>query len=160
MSPETDLVATHFSDTVVLSASPNKESVSALISVVIALSLVLLKAGYYVRGAITRGQLHHAQKSLYGPALIAAYELEKNNAIYPRIILTKDMLDFLVEEKWAKVDESDNLHFLNVLHHASQADIAEINRLLDENTDSATGDLSIIQKLNWFRNYLERHKAR
>jgi hypothetical protein len=154
MVAETDVVSTHFSDTIVLSSSPNKGSVSSLVSVVIGLSLVLLKAGYCVRGAIVRGQLHHTQGSLYGPALISAYELEKNNAIYPRIILGEDVLEFLVNKDWCQVDQADSLTFLNVLHHANQADLLVIEERLKVNIIRAEGNLSVIQKLNWLQNYL------
>lgn len=44
-------------------------------------------AGFWLRGAVTIGLLHHDEDIVFGPALNRAYELESRHAIFPRIIL-------------------------------------------------------------------------
>jgi hypothetical protein len=50
-----------------------------------------MQAGIPIRGGITVGDLIHTEKGLYGPAMNEAVELEKN-VVYPRIILSKDLI--------------------------------------------------------------------
>jgi len=54
------------------------------------LAMALLAAGYFVRGAITKGRLYHDNTIVFGEALIAAYDLEQNIVRYPRIMVTSE----------------------------------------------------------------------
>jgi hypothetical protein len=53
-----------------------------------------MQAGMPLRGGITIGNLVHTEKVIYGPAMVDAVQLEKS-AIYPRIILSKDLIEKL-----------------------------------------------------------------
>jgi hypothetical protein len=56
----------------------------------------LLARGILIRGAITIGELIHTNAGIvFGQALIDAYELEKHNAVYPRIILSDRLISYL-----------------------------------------------------------------
>lgn len=46
-----------------------------------------------IRGGISQGMLYANEEILFGEALVNAYLLESNNAIVPRIILTKSLID-------------------------------------------------------------------
>jgi hypothetical protein len=155
-----DLLATHFSDTLVFSASPNKEATSILVACVIGLTIKLLSAGYYIRGVITKGKLHHTSNSLYGPALISAYKMEQKNAIYPRVLVTSDVLEHLVAKEWVEKDRFDGMNFLNVLHFADEKCIATIEEELAVNMEKQALNLDVLQKLNWVRNYINNHKVK
>ncbi len=48
--------------------------------------------GIMIRGGVTIGDLYHRNNIVYGPAMIEAYRLESKCAIYPRIIMSEDML--------------------------------------------------------------------
>jgi hypothetical protein len=52
----------------------------------------LLHKGVLSRGGIAVGKLHHQNGIVYGPALLMAYQLESQVAIYPRIVLEKDAI--------------------------------------------------------------------
>lgn len=56
------------------------------------LSWHLLHKGVLSRGGIAVGELHHDKGIVYGPALLTAYQLESQAAIYPRIVLDKGAL--------------------------------------------------------------------
>ncbi len=45
-----------------------------------------------LRGAITAGLMYHKGSVAFGPALTAAYDLERKRAIYPRVIIDPDQL--------------------------------------------------------------------
>lgn len=49
----------------------------------------------FLRGAITRGDIYAEKDVTFGPGLTEAYLMEANNAKYPRIILTKEMLKYI-----------------------------------------------------------------
>ncbi|WP_421996974.1 hypothetical protein [Reyranella sp.] len=51
----------------------------------------LLEHGYFVRGAVVKGKLFHDALFVFGAALVKAYELESTVAVYPRIMLTKEV---------------------------------------------------------------------
>ena len=57
----------------------------------------LIYQGILCRGAITYGKLIHTEKVLFGPALAEAYLLESKAALYPRVILHKDIIDLAGE---------------------------------------------------------------
>ena len=46
-----------------------------------------------IRGAVTTGPLYHENGIVFGQGLVAAYELESNVAVYPRIIVDHHALD-------------------------------------------------------------------
>ena len=54
--------------------------------------LELLKLGFLTRGAIVLGELYHRESCVFGPALIRAVEMEKNEAFYPRILVHDDVI--------------------------------------------------------------------
>lgn len=47
----------------------------------------LLGIGIPVRGGVTVGQLIHDERKCFGPAMVEAYLMESQAAIYPRIII-------------------------------------------------------------------------
>jgi hypothetical protein len=94
---QTDIVldVTHFSDTVVLSTRLDSPARHSLLSSVQLMSASLLHSGHYTRGGITVGLLVHQEGHLFGPALIRAYELERDVAKYPRIVVDPPALPFV-----------------------------------------------------------------
>jgi hypothetical protein len=86
-----DFRVTAFSDCVVCSARILAKSNFFPAAYVAAyagrLALELLTRGILSRGAITVGKLYHQEQTVFGPALIEAYELESRFAQYPRIIV-------------------------------------------------------------------------
>jgi hypothetical protein len=50
-----------------------------------------LAHGFLIRGGITVGELFHDNGIVFGKALVEAYELESEVAIYPRVIISKKL---------------------------------------------------------------------
>jgi hypothetical protein len=78
---------TTFSDNVIVSV-PYEPTIllwwlDGLATIQLALSLI----GFWVRGAVTIGDLCHNSNTVFGPALNRAYELESESAVYPRILI-------------------------------------------------------------------------
>ncbi|MDD3122474.1 MAG: hypothetical protein PHC62_03040 [Candidatus Izemoplasmatales bacterium] len=84
----------------------------------------LLERGILSRGAICIGDFYHSEKILFGEALVDSYVLETTKAIYPRIIIDKKNLDYMIEKSSLtqkiitslfKLDE-DGYYYMNYLN--------------------------------------------
>lgn len=89
-----DAEVTQFSDSVVISFPTYAESgvFDALFGVML-VQINLVLRGYLCRGGISRGQLIHTPTMLFGPAMIEAYTLESQAALYPRVILDVEIIN-------------------------------------------------------------------
>jgi len=93
----------HFSDSIVISYLLEEEGgIFHLLTDILFLCITVLLDGYLIRGAISSGKLHHSENKLYGPALIYAYNMEKELASYPRIVFEKNIITIAEKylEKW------------------------------------------------------------
>lgn len=85
---------THFSDSVALSYRIDETSAVFWMLNQIAMAVIQLASlGFLVRGAVTVGRLHHSAETLVGPAMVAAYQMESKEAIYPRVIIDPVVLE-------------------------------------------------------------------
>lgn len=85
---------TQFSDSVVISFPSDTESgVYDALSGIMLVQINLALRGYLCRGGIARGQLIHTPTMLFGPAMVNAYTLESEAALYPRVILCLDIIN-------------------------------------------------------------------
>lgn len=86
---------TCFSDSVVISFLVNDKSMlfHTLLNLQYLIFDILTKSSLLVRGAISYGKLVHTDTKIFGEGLIKAYELESKFAIYPRIIIDKDVIE-------------------------------------------------------------------
>lgn len=73
--------------------------------------------GYFVRGGISTGLLFMDHRIVYGPALIDAHHLESTIAVYPRIVLSKNLRDLYPGDPFLMRD-SDGTIFLDYLENA------------------------------------------
>jgi transcription antitermination factor NusG len=72
-----------FSDTFIISST----TFAAVRKMAIIIQLVLLEENLLSRGAITYGKVFHNGSQFIGPAITRAYNLEKSEALYPRVII-------------------------------------------------------------------------
>lgn len=82
-----------FSDSILISApveKPLRWQAVVVVSYFQHLYLSLLAKGICCRGAIVAGDLHHDDPVAFGPAVIAAYQMEQS-AIYPRILVADEV---------------------------------------------------------------------
>jgi len=70
----------------------------------------MAKAGFFVRGAITIGDLFMDENTAFGPAIINAYQLEQGKARDPRIILSKEVKKLLLRHLRYYSDPFDSPH--------------------------------------------------
>ena len=53
----------------------------------------LLNQGILIRGGVAFGDIYFKKNQIYGPALVQAYELEAKYAVYPRIVISPDLIN-------------------------------------------------------------------
>jgi hypothetical protein len=118
--------------------------------------------GVFLRGAATIGPHHHSVDMDYGPALTEAAEMEDQLARFPRIVLSRSLVDRLMLSTGlralALVDSTDGsvlLHFLRYL------DISGY-RAVKENVTFALDHASneeVRAKYSWMAGYFNYHRG-
>ncbi|MBI3479721.1 MAG: hypothetical protein HY016_05100 [Nitrosomonadales bacterium] len=92
-----DVQCTCFSDSIAVSVPVSDNSVNEVVSTLVAnlayMGARLLTEGVLIRGGVTVGNIIHQNGGvIIGQALIDAHELEKTLAMYPRIILSNELI--------------------------------------------------------------------
>lgn len=83
---------TVFSDSIVISyPAQYPGTVFWLLLDVVHIQLEMMRKGILIRGGLTVGKLCHNDNIVYGPAMVAAYELESKTAIYPRVVVNEEV---------------------------------------------------------------------
>ncbi|HWZ55064.1 MAG TPA: hypothetical protein VNZ63_03280 [Verrucomicrobiae bacterium] len=96
------------------------------------LQLAVAEGGALVRGSVTAGEIFFKPGSslIFGPALVRAYELERDHAVYPRIAIDRLLIDEARmvggNRSWEDylLQGEDGLHFLDYLFDWSQTGFA------------------------------------
>ena len=83
---------THFSDCIIFSSNRTREGLLEILESINLLTLNLLNYDFFVRGGLAVGGTHHDQDFVYGLAVIKAYEIEKDKAIYPMTLVSDEVL--------------------------------------------------------------------
>jgi hypothetical protein len=157
---DSDIRATHFSDNFVLSAPVRQTSRICLPYVVASLVNRLTHAGIYTRGSIVRGLIRHADHAIFGPALVDAYELERDVANYPRILVHPSAEGLFDTPLWLRTD-TDGLVYFNALRARGddQSTLEWLQGLLVTATTregDTSRNLKLRAKTHWMKAYLER----
>lgn len=108
----------NFSDSFIISYPLCKQfggGVFQLIQDCLFLQLELAKTGIYLRGGITHGELYHKDDICFGPALIDAYHMESNDAIYPRIIIDSNTLEISSSYPYGNNSKNFEKNMINTL---------------------------------------------
>jgi hypothetical protein len=94
---ESDFRAQSISDAVALSAAINAAGIGAIIHSINRLAVDLLTQGFFIRGAIVKDDLYHDDKMVFGKALIRAYGLETSVVDYPRVMVAREVVQYIRE---------------------------------------------------------------
>jgi len=174
-----------FSDNVVISIPirddiPNFGIIHSLSQCITWFAAHALEKKFLIRGGITKGFLYHNKNKsiVFGNALIDAYQLESNLACYPRVLITRDVFDF-IENKHYFMQDFDGMLTLNYIDslggiiragieqdHNLCLNIKKILSLFDEiiskniNTFSLENKQKELSKWTWFSNHYQIIKNR
>ena len=172
---DSDLRAQSISDAVCLSSACSQTGLAHLFDRLESLTFSLLEKGFFVRGAIVKGQLYHDENMVFGEALVHAFKCESEVAKVPRIMITRDVVTDVVSYS-AKtmlfsglLRQADDgpyfLHVLNTMHamleHEHDEDDREeyvalcnkIARQVQDRFEKSVDNPNDFQKVGWFANY-------
>jgi hypothetical protein len=79
------------------------------------LSLQALRLGFLLRGGATIGKLHHEVGVVFGDAMIEAFKLESQTAIFPRVVLSPKIIGrptWIAEKRCIRRD-CDGIYCMN-----------------------------------------------
>ena len=134
----TDCNITQFSDSIIFSLPLNKENYQKLITILAEYQLQLLYNSILCRGAIAYGKHYKENDFMFSQALIEAYQLELNDAIYPRIVVSQNLFDYFkpdVKSLEHVLKENDGFWFVDYLGIAdkdtTQYQLEKLNDTLD-----------------------------
>lgn len=164
VSWDIDFRAQSISDAIAISTTTMDSGLYRILEAIEKLSVDLLREGYFIRGGLVRGYLYHDSSMVFGDALVRAFELETNIARYPRVIISKEVMDdigkmgsgFFAENKNrfdAFIEQADDgpfyVHVLRtVAAELHQVQIDNLNKKPEEQTRLADFDRmqNMIQK--------------
>lgn len=85
---------TQFSDSIVISFDIAEPAcVFFTLLDILHLQIDLVVGGVLCRGGVAVGHMHHSSEHLFGPAMIAAYDLESKIARFPRVIVAPEVIE-------------------------------------------------------------------
>jgi hypothetical protein len=87
---QADLEVSVFSDCIVIS-KPGRD-IRSVIHTLLHLQAQMLRLGILLRGGISAGRTVHKEGLLYGEGVLAAYHLESQVVVYPRIVIDTELL--------------------------------------------------------------------
>jgi hypothetical protein len=124
-----------FTDNIVLGfpfwSSDGEAEFGAIIYNIAEYQYEMAKAGFFVRGALTIGDLFMDENTAFGPAIIEAYRLEQGKARDPRIILSEKVKELVFQhlnyygdpfdspQNRCISEASDRMLFVNYLDEAN-----------------------------------------
>jgi len=120
LSAPTPIEMTAFSDCYLISGKAS-DGAWAVFAAAQALGANLLAHDILTRGAVVLGAAYHQGKIAFGPAIIEAYDIERNIAKYPRILVTdsaREAIRWENENFWHGQllrPDTDGCPFINVL---------------------------------------------
>lgn len=130
---------------------------------------IFLNEGLLVRGGIAIGDFFADDIMIWGNALVNAYQIENNIAIYPRIVIQPNTI-YRVGEEFAKefdyisidedgcyyVDYINNGMYWNMENAIKKAKTLCEKSLSDAQYKTEKENTKIVQKIIWQKNYIAR----
>ena len=117
-----DVIVKFFSDNILIAIKLNANDekrvakLTKLLNIAGNIQTEVLGYGYLMRGAIVEGDFYHDEKFVYGKALVEAVNIEENVAIYPRIIIQKQIQELLPQYCY---QDNDGEYYLNSFLYCS-----------------------------------------
>jgi len=149
-----------FSDSVILSAPFSLEGVGHLVSVVIGLQRIFIRRNVLVRGGIAFGKHFADANAIYSEALVTAYELERDHARFPRVLIDPNLFDWFINDNRLGLELRDAVA-RNLLRdrdgrlflHYLDAELLPAHESLLRNYEPAQLTASVLEKVQWLAEY-------
>lgn len=151
-----DCNITQFSDSVIFSLPLSQDNYIKMTEILAEYQRKLLYHNIICRGAVAYGKHYKEDDFMFSQALIEAYQLESKDAIYPRIIISKNLLEYFrptIQNPPYLVQEKDGFYFVDYLSAASKE--FSLKCLEEFNRSVHTQSLNVKEKYYWLYKYWE-----
>ncbi len=174
-------VARWFSDSLVMAdpcTDDGQEDLAFGFAVIVAawVQLELATIGLFARGGMDLGLFFANEQVVYGPALIEAHRLENTEAVVPRVIISRELVGYALEQLREFGDGQTEIHrhllavdrdgwtFINYLDLVRELEPGEMLRLLGSHKSHIEtnlrnyqrGNTAVHQKYQWLADYHDR----
>jgi hypothetical protein len=137
----------------------------------------IAKKGFVIRGGIAIGKTFHDDQSqmIVGKSFIDAYEIETQQAVYPRVVISEDLIQQLQKEssslqdlenisciKLDKFDQSYVIDFIGYTRYKHGQEkryedyIRNLNEITKEALNNSGTPIKIKKKYHYLKNLLEQ----
>lgn len=150
------------SDTIVITCTSH-DRLTEFLDVLKQVFIGFLHRGLYVRGGVAYSKHFQSNRLTYSHAIARAYELESGSAIYPRIVVDKNIVDMDAGPSSlhslrgsGSIYLHNGLYFLNVIDVANCKDVYDCAKnLYMRDRISMLGKEGPFGKHVWFESYLK-----
>ena len=144
------------------SPRPGPQLFDQLLHIVHAQARLAIEEGILIRGAVTIGKVVKSSGQLFGPAVVRAYELERDRAKYPRVIVDDRIFEVLkgVPGAWLHDERTDmrHLQFLTRRDADRKRFVDYLRAIRSELDDPAYYSICLAQHNEVIRNGLRRYR--
>jgi hypothetical protein len=167
-NPAIDLRFTYFSDCIVLSAEHTAHALWEIFQSIELLTFNLLQYDIFVRGGLSAGLTHHGKDFVFGTAVIEAYDLEREKASCPLVLLSLQVAQDAMKlgpdfTQWLKEDGSARYFVNYLMRYADYTPERQVGKVILEypakriayfisqrlNNDKD----GVLKKAQWFQTY-------
>jgi len=146
---------TQFSDSILLAHPYDRDKFTDVVENVANLQRTLLEDGILSRGGLSYGKHFSDEEFIFSHALIRAYKIEQERAIFPRVVVDDDLLDLIKplarEQRPALVREADGACFIDYMRGLTEATAV---RAVSTATDGwEKSPVRVREKMRWLRDY-------
>lgn len=149
------------SDTIILTCT-NHENFIEFLDVLKNVFITFLECGLFIRGGIAYSRHFENGRLTYSHAIARAHELESKAAIYPRIILDKNIIDMCESTNICPnifikkyLVKYNGVYFLHLIDEKNWQNVYElVSRIYDEDKNEIQTNEAAFAKHQWFENYL------
>ena len=138
-----------------------EDKIAALFNTVANIYNEFLRYGYLMRGAIVEGDFFHNDIIVYGKALVEAVNLEEKKAIYPRILVQKELSKSL---QHYLLQDRDGLYILNIFQLSEYFDHLsfklELLKILEQYKDKDHIKAKIMWMIKYFNFWFTKYEHR
>ena len=159
---EADYAYQAISDTIIITSVKTADLVG-LLGVLKNVQLSFLREGLLVRGGVAHERHFKSNTITYSHALALAYQIERDVAVYPRIVVDINVIEMqhADDEVWVQLGNSDlirlwnGVYFLNILDDRNWTDVyGWAKRVYEAERETLVGKEKEFMKHAWLEHYL------
>lgn len=167
VSHETPLFYKTFSDNLLFAHPQFSQDMEAefgtILSVICEYQLEMTLSGFFIRGGLSIGELFMDENSVYGEALIDAYDLESKVAVNPIVVLSDSVMRLVNDHLRYYGDNapqygdilvnSDGRYFINYLSECREGEYLDTNKLMRHKKQIERSLLQYVEESAVFAKY-------